>query len=231
MKLKKLANPNLKLLNTEKEDYHVHSLNYSDGLNTIDELTLYAGKFGMKKIVITDHSQATIDKYNLAFKGFRGTAKRWKNVINKVEVSFGVEADILDEDGNVCFQIDGRESDFTILSLHPDIFKGKFETVTDAIVKAITKHHEKINLIGHLYLEKYVNHIDMKKVVETANRYNIPVELNCKYLKDMLNNDTKIKEMLMFANQIIVTSDAHTLYELKELRKIGFKYLKDNNFI
>ena len=51
----------LKVLNTIHEDYHVHSLNYSDGMNTIDEIVQYAGKIGMKKIVITDHSQALID--------------------------------------------------------------------------------------------------------------------------------------------------------------------------
>ena len=51
----------MKILNSIHEDYHVHSLNYSDGLNTIDEIAEYAGKIGLKKIIITDHSQAVID--------------------------------------------------------------------------------------------------------------------------------------------------------------------------
>ena len=52
----------VKVLNTIYEDYHIHSLNYSDGMNTVDEIVQYAGKIGMKKIIITDHSQAVIDK-------------------------------------------------------------------------------------------------------------------------------------------------------------------------
>jgi hypothetical protein len=34
----------MKVLNTIHEDYHIHSLNYSDGMNTIDEIVQYAGK-------------------------------------------------------------------------------------------------------------------------------------------------------------------------------------------
>lgn len=37
--------------------------------------------------------------------------------------------------------------------------------------------------------------------------------------------------MLSKADSIYVTSDAHTLYELKALRKIGFEFLKENGFM
>ncbi|HBB03870.1 TPA: hypothetical protein DCZ39_03140 [Patescibacteria group bacterium] len=52
----------MKILNTIHEDYHMHSINYSDGMNTIDEIVQYAGKIGLKKITITDHSQFAQDK-------------------------------------------------------------------------------------------------------------------------------------------------------------------------
>jgi len=55
----------MKVLNSLQEDYHMHSINFSDGFNTIDELAQHAGKVGLKKIVITDHSQASIDANNL----------------------------------------------------------------------------------------------------------------------------------------------------------------------
>jgi histidinol phosphatase-like PHP family hydrolase len=51
----------VKILNTMGEDYHMHSINYSDGMNTIDEIVQYAGKIGLKKITITDHSQFMLD--------------------------------------------------------------------------------------------------------------------------------------------------------------------------
>jgi histidinol phosphatase-like PHP family hydrolase len=81
----------VKVLNSMEEDYRIHSLNYSDGMNTIDEIVQYAGKIGMKKIVITDHSQVVMDRNGLALKNRRTSAKRRKNVHNDVEVSFGIE--------------------------------------------------------------------------------------------------------------------------------------------
>lgn len=81
----------VKVLNTIHEDYHIHSLNYSDGMNTIDEIVQYAGKIGMKKIAITAHSQATIDYDKFGFRNWRTSLRRRKNVYNDVEVFFGVE--------------------------------------------------------------------------------------------------------------------------------------------
>ena len=113
----------VKVLNTIHEDYHIHSLNYSDGLNTIDEIVQYAGKIGMKKIAITDHSQYLQDKIPMLFRNWRTSTKRWKNVHNDVEVIFGVEGDLLNEAGDCCFDIQGKESDFSILACHPEVYE------------------------------------------------------------------------------------------------------------
>jgi hypothetical protein len=32
------------ILNRENEDYHSHTITYSDGLNSIDEMVIHAGK-------------------------------------------------------------------------------------------------------------------------------------------------------------------------------------------
>ncbi len=111
-------------------DYHMHSLNYSDGLNTIDELVHWAEVFGLQEIAITDHSQATIERHGLARKGFRKivqTEHRWQNVHdNGVNVIFGVEGDILNADGDICDQIQGVEGNFLVLSLHKDVYSAGF---------------------------------------------------------------------------------------------------------
>ena len=65
----------MKILNTIHEHYHMHSLNYSDGMNTIDEIVQYAGKIWLKKIAITDHSQAMLDKQKLNMKHYRSSVK------------------------------------------------------------------------------------------------------------------------------------------------------------
>ena len=157
----------VKVLNTEKEDYHVHSLNFSDGMNTVDEVVKFAGEIGMKKIVFTDHSQALLDANGLAKKGMRGVAKLWKNVHNDVEVIFGVEADLLNEKGDICAQIQGIQGDFIILSFHKESFSGDAKRLTEAYINAIKRHHEMIDCIGHLDVN--CENVDVKKVVEAAN--------------------------------------------------------------
>ncbi|HJX05255.1 MAG TPA: PHP domain-containing protein [Candidatus Nanoarchaeia archaeon] len=223
------------ILNTEQEDYHMHSFNYSDGLATIDEMARFAGELGMKKIVITDHAQTTFEREGYFKKSSRRLIKekRWKNVYNNVEVSFGVEADLLNEQGDICADIQGirMPGEFIILSYHENTYNGDKEKVTEAFINAIEKHHKIISCIGHLYLD--CEKIDLAKVVEQANKFRIPLELNCRYLvsgrPDVDMNALKL--MLDQADSIYVNSDAHTLWELKELRKGGFKFLKENGFL
>jgi len=219
----------VKVLNTEKEDYHVHSLNFSDGMNTVDEVVKFAGEIGMKKIVFTDHSQALLDANGLAKKGMRGVAKLWKNVHNDVEVIFGVEADLLNEKGDICAQIQGIQGDFIILSFHKESFSGDAKRLTEAYINAIKRHHEMIDCIGHLDVN--CENVDVKKVVEAANEFDIPLELNCKCFSLGINDMKALRIMLENAKSIYVNSDSHRLWDLKEFRKIGFKFLEENGFI
>ncbi|MBN2459120.1 hypothetical protein JXB28_02455 [Candidatus Woesearchaeota archaeon] len=226
----------MKILNTEKEDYHVHSFNFSDGMSDVDELTKFAGEIGMKKLVITDHSQAAIEAHGEPKKASRSMLKgerRWFNVFNDVDVSFGVEADLLDEDGSICDHIQGVKGDFIILSYHAEVFKGDHKKITQAFVNAIEKHHDKINCIGHIYAFIKGTGIDIARIVDCANKYNVPFELNCRYItsgKHKADMDA-LKLMLSKADAIYVNSDAHTLWELRELRKKGFEFLKENGYV
>lgn len=222
----------MKVLNSMEEDYHIHSLNYSDGMNTIDEIVQYAGKIGMKKIVITDHSQALIDAELLAKKHRRNTIKRRKNVHNDVEVSFGIEWDLLDEEGNCCFDIQGIESDFCILSCHPEVFKGDLKNITQAYISAIHKYHDKIKFMGHIYHNKTSQYLDIEEVVKVLNQYQIPIELNCSYLAvPGWTNEEKLDKLLSLIEAwVYVNSDLHVLNDFYN-RQLGFDYLKGKGFI
>jgi len=222
----------MKILNTEKEDYHVHSFNYSDGISTVNEMVRFAGELGMKKLVFADHSQAALQRAGYPRKTGRTIIRRWRNVLNDVEVVFGVEADLLNEEGDVCEHIQGVRGDFIILSYHKNVYDDNKKTLTQAFINAIERHHEIIDTIGHLFVD--CEDIDVLKVVETANKYNIPFELNCAYLVpnrvDRVDMD-KLRLMLSKAKSIYVNSDAHTLAELRDLRKKGFEFLKEEGFI
>lgn len=221
----------VKILNTEQEDYHVHSLNFSDGFATVDEIVVFAGKLGMKKIVITDHSQVAVDARFIARNTPREILLRWKNVHNNVEVAFGIEGDLLNEKGDICDELHGMKSDFLILSYHPITYKGDKNKVTEGFINAIKRHHKIIKFIGHIYA--YSEGIDVEKVVEVGNQYKLAFELNGAYLMPFKSHQADmnaLKIMLSKADQIYVNSDAHTLSGLKDLRKKGFDLLKENGF-
>ncbi len=223
----------MKIVNPNGSDYHMHSLNYSDGLNTIDELVHWAGIFGLEEIAITDHSQATLDKSGFAKKGHRSILKRWQNVHdNGVNVIFGIEGDILNENGDICDHIQGKKSDFLVLSLHKEIYSGNFNKVTDAYCRAIERFSKEIKVLGHPCIKApYQEHLDIEVLTRTANEHGIPLEFNCANLVNGKTDLEKLRKMLNLADQVYVNSDAHTLYELKTVRALGFTFLRDNGYL
>lgn len=221
----------MKVLNTIHEDYHMHSLNYSDGMNTIDEIVQYAGKIWLKKIIITDHSQFGEDKAGFAIRNWRDHTNRRKNVQNDVDVGFGIEADIVDEEGNCCFDIQWRESDFCILSCHAEIYEGDLKNVTQAYINAIHRYHEKIKFMGHICNLATSKYLDIDVIAKVLNQYQIPIEINCFYLHIGRTDLKKLDKLLSLIEWwVYVNSDMHTLNDFS-FRQAGFDYLKEKWYL
>jgi len=220
----------LKLMTDSTTDCHMHTITYSDGFNSVDEMVIWAGKAGLKKIVITDHCQFYLDRYGYGKKSHRILTSRYKNIHNDVQVIFGIEADIMNDDGDVSLDIQGIPADFIILSAHKNVFAGTESKITQAYLKAIERFHDKIAFLGHLcsiYFEKY---LDIDMVIKAALANGVDFELNCANLANNKTNMKNLKKMLLQADRLWVNSDAHTLEELMNLRKIGYEFLKDNSF-
>ena len=218
----------MKILNTIHEDYHMHSLNYSDGMNTIDEIVQYADKIWLKKIVITDHSQLTLDHANITLKNRRiHTLGRWKNIYNNVDVSFGIEWDLINDQWDCCFDIQGIESDFCILSCHEEGYQGDLKNITQAYINAIHRYHDKIKCMGHICSRYTSEYLDIEAIAKALNQYNIPIELNCYYLHKDKTNLEKLDTLLsLITAWVYVNSDMHTLNDFS-FRQAGFEYLKE----
>ncbi len=222
----------MEIINPGREDYHMHSINFSDGLNTIDEIVRYAGEIGLTKIAITDHNQAYLDKRGFTRTTYRNITKRWKNIHNNVEVQFGVEADILNVKGDVCMDIQGVTPDLIILSTHPTPpYEDDPNKITEAYLNAIERHHDKISFLGHPCSVYYEDYIDIEPIIELCNHYEIPMEVNGTNIATKRTNLSNLDKMLKMVDQVYVNSDAHTLYELKTSRAIAFRYLSENGFI
>lgn len=222
----------MRIVNTPHEDFHVHSLNYSDGMETIDGIVKYAGQIGMTRIAITDHCQATLDHHRIARKGFREIIDRWKNVHNLMGVIFGIEADLLNEQGDICDQIQGVPSDWLILSAHKVTYYGNPQKVTEGYLRAMEKFGSKIRLIGHpCSARDFASEVDLPKVVEAANERGIPLEVNGKNLMCRHTDLSQLDLMLKSAREVMVNSDAHTLYELTRGRAFALEFLKEKGYL
>lgn len=224
-----------KIINFDNRDFHMHTSSFSDGINTHEELVRFAGKLGFSEIIITDHSDACRERFERI--GIFSSAARWslpsyKNVENDVKVSFGVEGDLVDKDGNTCFTIQNQESDFRILSAHSDVYKDDPRTITDATIKAIEKNADTIRFIGHPTCNKqFGKHYDMKKLVEAANYWNIPLEINGKSVGRGKSDEAKVRYMLEHANALYFNSDAHNLSDLQTYRPTVAKMMLDWGYI
>ena len=225
-----------KIINLDDRDYHMHTSTFSDWLSTIDEVVKFAWDIWLTEIAITDHSQASLEVFKNKFKIFtswaRWSVKRRENVYNDVKVIIWVEWDLLNEDWDFCSDIQWIESDFTILSAHKNVYTWDPKNITNAHINAIKRYHENIKFIAHpCNNADFWNEIDIKKLVDVANEYNIPLEFNAKNLVRWKTNIEKLHILLQNANKIYLNSDAHTLYELKTTRLKAIDFLKENWYI
>lgn len=223
----------VQIINQATEDYHVHSLNFSDGMDTIDGIVISAGWFGLTRIAITDHCQATLDYHHLAKKTFRGLVKRWKNPYdNGVEVIFGIEADLLNEEGDICDQIHGIPSDWLVLSAHKVTYAGDSARITEGYINAMERFGSRIKLIGHPCSKRdFSAQIDIRKLAEAANARNMPLEVNGANLANNITDLDQLDLMLRSANEVMVNSDAHTNYELKHNQNLARAYLREKGYV
>jgi len=212
-------------------DYHLHTSTFSDGFNSLDEVVVQAGKLKLKEIAITDHSQAYLDACGMRMKTHYKilVSRRWRNIHNDVNVIFGVEADLLNQQGDLCDHIQGLCPPFVILSSHARAYRGDPKKIKNGYLNAIARHGPKIDFLGHLcskQFSSFLNSDDIVEIVRAANEADIAVEFNCAHWVNGETCEASLKVMLSCCDALYVNSDAHTLYELSCLREEGFRYLK-----
>ncbi|MBN1275578.1 PHP domain-containing protein [Candidatus Woesearchaeota archaeon] len=209
-------------------DYHLHSLNYSDGLNTIEELVQHAGRRGLKGIAITDHSDAWAEAYGVPPRTSRNALRRWRNVHNEVSVRFGVEADLLNEAGDISDTIASLRGGYVILSAHTGIYQGEPKAVTEAYLNAIRRHRH-ISLLGHVDAIYFALYVDVERVIREANEHGIVVELNAKNFEN--GGTTHLTQRILSeADQVMVNSDAHCLADFDKRDEV-LRYLEREGHI
>jgi len=203
-----------------KGDLHVHS-NWSDGMNTIEEIALRARDRGYEYIAITDHSKSLkiargLDEERL-FEQIE-LIKKLNEKIEGIRILCGIEVDILSND-LLDFDDDVLERlDIVIASIHSG-FNQDREKLTRRVLNAI--YNPYVNVIAHptgrILTKREPYDIDIDAVLEAAAETNTVLEINS--TPDRLDlNDRLARKAKEKGVKIVINTDAHELEGLNDMK-------------
>jgi DNA polymerase (family 10) len=162
--------------------FHNHTT-WSDGHNTLEEMTAAAEALGFEYLGIADHSKSSVQARGLDERRVREqvAAIRALNASRRFQthVFAGVECDIL-PDGRLDFDAALRaELDYVVVSVH-SAFQQDRATMTRRIVRAIEQPHVTMlgHLTGRLLLEREGYAVDAEPVIAAAIAHGVIIELN-----------------------------------------------------
>jgi putative hydrolase len=158
-----------------KSDLHIHTLMSGHAFCTINECIQAARNCGLSHIAITDHGPAM---EHSAHEGYFEMSNRLPKLVNSVNVLFGCEMNILNQDGDVDLSAKTMSGlDIVLAGIHertPYRSNGEAEN-TNAIINAMMRHSE-INVITHPFRSEFP--ISVQDVVHVANECNVILEIN-----------------------------------------------------
>jgi len=213
-----------------KADYHIHSV-YSKnfhGKSTIEEIAERAAELGLEEIAITDHGpkQYLFGIKKNKIKEAKQKVIEMREKYPQIKILFGVEADIINHDGDIDIYEELYElCDIILCGYHIAVtfsslgdymyfyvmnLLGKFnkslslkaeEKNTEAIVNALNKN--KINILTHPGDKLKVN---IDKIAAAAEKNGTILEISNKH--GHLNAD-EIKIAAKYDVRFSIGSDAH----------------------
>ncbi|MFC1511401.1 PHP domain-containing protein [Candidatus Margulisiibacteriota bacterium] len=156
-------------------DLHTHTVSSGHAYSTLEEYVEQAKKIGLEAIAITDHGPAMPGApHYYHFSNMRMIPEK----INGIRVYRGIEANIINNDGEVDFAGDYFTTlDIVMAAIHIRCGyeeQGKQKN-TEVVLKAIEKN-PRINIIAHPGNPQHP--LNVEKVVAAAKEKGVLIELN-----------------------------------------------------
>lgn len=193
--------------------FHNHS-NYSDGINTLEEIAQHGKKLGYSYIGIADHSQSAYYANGLKPDELLQQMEEI-DAINKrneeITLLKGLEADILADGSLDCEDALLAKLDYVVASVH-SAFKMPEELMTNRILKALANPH--ITMLGHptgrLLLAREPYALDLEEIIQTAKKHKVILEINANPMR--LDLDWHWAKKAYDAGVLLsISPDAHRL--------------------
>lgn len=192
-------------------DSHTHTLVSGHAFNTIREMTAAAARQNLKLLAITEHSVKMPGScHEFYFQNYRVLDR----TAYDLPVLFGVELNILDENGSVDMSKELLSTmDVALASLHPPCvrFMSKKET-TNTIIRIL--ENPLIQIIGHLDDDRFP--VDYDEVAKAAAANHKLFEVNnsslapTSYRPGAHDNYLRLLSACeKYGVEIILNSDAH----------------------
>lgn len=213
--------PSLVELDDIRGDLHMHT-DYSDGVNTLEEMVEAAEALGHEYICIADHTKSlTVAKGMDEEQILRrideiddlNSSGRWH-----VRVLKGAEVDILpdgtlDLEDDVLYQLD-----VVTVSVHSKMQMGR-ATMTERIIRAI--EHKHVHILGHPTGRKLFKRpaydVDIEAIFEAARGSGVAMELNA-YPERLDLGAGHLRLAKRMGIRIAINTDAHRTSELHNMR-------------
>ncbi|MBK9295057.1 MAG: PHP domain-containing protein [Oligoflexia bacterium] len=198
--------------------FHCHT-QFSDGVNTLEEMVSAAQALGLEYIGISEHS-ASSEKLSNGLKKSR-VLEQFKiiEVLQKkykIKIFKGIESDILidgklDYDDSIL-----KKFDFVIGSVHAQFDLDK-NTMTKRVQKALNNPY--LDILGHptgrMMPHMPAYKIDLNLIVTEAAKLGVVVELNA--APKRLDLDWRVLPLIKMLNsKVSINPDAHSVAALED---------------
>lgn len=199
---------------------HSHS-NWSDGLNTIEDMATDLVKRGLEYLVITDHSKSAFYANGLTPERIRDQHRYIDELnakLNPFKIFKSIECDILN-DGSLDYSNDILATfDLVITSIHSNI-KMTEEKAMMRLLAAIKNPYTTIlgHMTGRLLLSRNGYPVDHKKIIDACAKNNVVIELNAHPRR--LDIDWRWIDYALEKNVLIsIDPDAHSIKGFNDIK-------------
>lgn len=211
-------------------DLHMHTLVSNHAYNTITEMAAQAAKLGLSAIAITDHGVAMPDAPHPWY--FGNITKEFPLVMEGIPVLKGVEANVMDTDGNLDFsEKELKAFDWVIASIHSPLLPGPISRDEANHLWSKIAENPWVDLIGHSELPQY--EYDYDELTKLFARNHKIVELNANSCVVRPAGTANMKRLAQACAKngtpVAVNSDAHSIYRIAQVENI-FQMLKEIDF-
>ena len=196
-----------------KSIIHSHS-NWSDGVNTIEEMAMESINRGYEYLVISDHSKSAFYAKGLQEERIREQHRHIDELNNKLSpfrIFKSIECDILN-DGSLDYSNNILATfDLVIASVHSNL-KMTEEKAMMRLLNAIENPYTTIlgHLTGRLLLSRKGYPVDHQKITEACLKNHVVIELNAHPRR--LDIDWKYIDLALEKSVMIsINPDAHAL--------------------